>query len=487
MNQPATTSDSKDYEDLCLYIDGEFIKGGGRKEEDVTNPANGDVVGKLPHASREDLDNALASAERAFQSWRHSSPWERSKILRAVGEMSRDRAQEIGRNITLDMGKPTAQGAGEVVVCSEHCDWHAEECKRIYGRVIPPRLPNVRQMVLREPIGVCAAFTPWNFPYNQAIRKIAAAVAAGCTIIIKGPEDAPSAVVAIVRMFHEAGLPPGVLNMVWGVPAEVSDYLIKSPIVKKVSFTGSVPVGKQLAALAGAHMKRVTMELGGHGPVMVFDDADMDQAVEVMSSFKFRNAGQVCVAPTRFYIQEKVYDEFLSRFMEKTSQLRVGPGIDPDSSMGPLAHARRVDAMEEFVADAKSRGATIEMGGARVGDVGNFFAPTVVTNIPDDSMLMTQEPFGPIAPMTTFKELDEVIMRANSTPFGLASFAFTQSTKTALAVQNGVSSGVININHVGHALPETPFGGVNDSGIGSEGGVETFDGYLNTKFITQMD
>jgi len=276
------------YEQLCLYIDGEFIAGGGRKEQDVVNPANGRVIGKLPHASKEDLDRALQSAQKAFESWKKSSPLERSRILRKVAELTRERSKDIGRNITLDMGKPLAEAIGEVVSCSEHCEWHAEECRRIYGRVIPPRLPNVRQMVLREPIGVCAAFTPWNFPYNQAIRKIAAAIGAGCTIIIKGPEDAPSAVVAIARMFHDAGLPPGVLNVVWGVPAEISDYLIRSPIVQKVSFTGSVPVGKQLAALAGAHMKRVTMELGGHSPVIVFDDAEVERAADMLVAFKFR-------------------------------------------------------------------------------------------------------------------------------------------------------------------------------------------------------
>ncbi|HET7096025.1 MAG TPA: aldehyde dehydrogenase family protein, partial [Casimicrobiaceae bacterium] len=257
------------YETLALYIDGEFISGGGRREQEVHNPATGEVIGRLPHATTEDLDRALAAGQRAFETWRNVSPMEKSRILRKVGELTRERADAVARNITLDQGKPLAESKGEVTRCADHCDWHAEECRRIYGRVIPPRLPNIRQMVLREPIGVCAAFTPWNFPYNQAIRKIAAAVGAGCTIIIKGPEDTPSAVVAIARMFHEAGLPKGVLNVVWGVPSEISQYLIRSPIVRKVSFTGSVAVGKQLASLAGAQMKRVTMELGGHSPVIV--------------------------------------------------------------------------------------------------------------------------------------------------------------------------------------------------------------------------
>ena len=491
MNTAATSEHSvleqAAYETLSLYIDGEFIAGGGRQEQDVVNPATGQAFARLPHASRADLDRALAAAQRAFGTWKHSSPMERSRILRKVGELSRERAADIGRNITLDMGKPVAEAITEVMSCSEHCDWHAEECRRIYGRVIPPRLPNVRQMVLREPVGVCAVFTPWNFPYNQAIRKIAAAIGAGCTVIIKGPEDAPSAVVAIARMFHEAGLPPGVLNLVWGVPSEVSEHLIKSPIVRKISFTGSVPVGKHLASLAGAHMKRVTMELGGHSPVIVFDDADIDRAADMLHGFKFRNAGQVCVSPTRFYIHEKAYDRFVARFIDKTNTLKVGSGLDADTRMGPLAHARRLPSMAQFIDDATRRGAKVETGGQRIGEIGSFFAPTVLTNVPDDSLVMTAEPFGPIAPFVTFKDLDEVLRRANSLPFGLSSYVFTTSTKNALATQNGLESGMVNINHFGQALAESPFGGVKDSGIGSEGGTETFDGYLNTKFVTQMD
>ncbi len=475
------------YENLALYIDGEFIQGGGRVEQPVLDPATGNTIGQLPHATRADLDRALAAAERAFATWRHVSPMERSAILRKVGQLSRERAKDIGRNITLDQGKPLAEAVGEVLRCADHCDWHAEECRRIYGRVIPPRTPNVRQFVLREPIGVCAAFTPWNFPYNQAIRKIAAAIGAGCTIVIKGAEDAPSAVVAIARLFHEAGLPPGVLNVVWGVPHEVSEHLIASPIVRKVSFTGSVPVGKQLAALAGSHMKRITMELGGHSPVIVCADADVERAATMLAASKFTNAGQVCVSPTRFYIQEPVWDRFMASFTELSRQIKVGPGLEADTRMGPLAHARRVTAMAEFVEDAAARGARIETGGTRLGEVGNFFAPTVIAAPPDDARIMQAEPFGPIAACVPFKDLDEALQRANSLPFGLSSYAFTSNTRHALQIQNGLEAGMVNINHFGQALPETPFGGIKDSGMGSEGGSETFDGYLVTKFVTQMD
>jgi len=473
------------YEDLCLYINGQFLKGEGRKEQDVHNPATDEVIGKLPHASKADLDLALASAHKAFQSWKKSSPLERSRILRKVGELAKARANDIGRNITVDQGKPLAEGVGEVTVCAEHADWAAEECRRIYGRVIPSRSEGVRQFVLKEPIGVVAAFSPWNFPFNQAIRKIVSALGAGCTIIIKGPEDSPSAVVAIARLFHEAGLPPGCLNVVWGVPSEVSTYLINSPIVRKISFTGSVPVGKQLAAMAGSLMKPCTMELGGHSPVIVMDDADVEGAADIMASSKFRNAGQVCVSPTRFYVQDKAYDRFVSRFLEKVKKLKVGPGLEADTKMGPLAHKRRVPAIAGFVEDADARGAKMLAGGHRMGEKGNFFEPTVVEEPPEDSKLMTQEPFGPIVGLKRFKELDEAIERANSLPFGLAAYAFTTSSRNATKLGDALESGMVTINHLGLALAEVPFGGVKDSGYGSEGGSETFDGYLVTKFVTQ--
>ena len=340
-------------------------------------------------------------------------------------------------------------------------------------------------MVLKEPIGVVAAFSPWNFPYNQAVRKVVSALGAGCTIIIKGPEDAPSAVVAIARLFHEAGLPPGCLNVVWGVPSEVSTYLIHSPIVRKISFTGSVPVGKQLAAMAGSLMKPCTMELGGHSPVIVCDDADVEAAADIMAGSKFRNAGQVCVSPTRFYVQEKAYDRFVARFLEKVKTLKVGPGLEADTKMGPLAHKRRMPALTSFVDDAEERKAKILAGGHRIGDKGNFLEPTVVEEPPDDSKLMTEEPFGPILGLKKFKQLDEAIAKANSLPFGLAAYAFTKSTSNATKLGDALESGMVTINHLGFALAEVPFGGVKDSGYGSVGGAETFDGYLVTKFVTQ--
>ena len=473
------------YEKLALYIDGEFVEGGGRMTEPVVNPATGETLGALPHATREDLDRALAAAQRAFETWKKTSPLERSAILRKVAELARERSADIGRNITQDQGKPLAEAVGEVMVCAEHAEWHAEECRRIYGRVIPPRRADVRQFVLREPVGVCAAFTPWNFPFNQAIRKMVAALGAGCTLVLKGPETAPSAVVALARLFHDAGLPKGCLNLVWGVPGEISEYLIKSPIVRKVSFTGSIPVGKQLAAMAGAQMKRGTWELGGHSPVLVFDDADVDMAATTLAKLKTRNAGQVCVSPSRFYVQSKVFDRFAAKFIETIKSINIGNGLDKGTLMGPLAHARRVDVMQAFVEDAVTHGAEIVTGGARVqGSSGFFFPPTVITGLPDHAKLMTDEPFGPIAPLVPFTDPEDAIRRANSLPYGLSSYVFTESLKTATYAANALEAGMVNINHFGSALSETPFGGVKESGIGSEGGTETFDGYLVTKFVT---
>lgn len=473
------------YENLSLYIDGKFIGAEARECLDVVNPATREIIGKLPTATTADLDWALQAAQSAFQLWKKTSPLERSRILRRVAEMTRERCDEIASNITRDMGKPLAEARLEVNNCAEQAEWHAEECRRIYGRVIPARLPNVRQFVVREPVGVCAAFTPWNFPFNQALRKMVAALGAGCTLIIKGPEDAPSAVVALAHIFHDAGLPPGCLNVVWGQPGDISQHLIASPIVRKVSFTGSVPVGKQLAALAGAHMKRVTMELGGHSPVLVFDDAAVEPAARLLAGLKMRNAGQVCIAPSRFYVHEKVHDQFVAEFSDCISKMRVGNGLDPQVNVGPLAHERRVDAMREMVDNALSHGADVAFQAAVDQTCGYFYPPTVLSDVSDRARVMLEEPFGPVAPISRFSDVDEVLQRANSLPYGLASYVFTESLKTASYVSANLEAGMVNVNHFGIALPETPLGGVKDSGVGSEGGVETFEGYLTTKFVSE--
>lgn len=473
------------YPTLGLYINGEFIGANCRKTQDVINPATEEVLGQLPYATKEDLDYALASAAEAFKSWKYSSPMERSAVLRKAAQLTRDRAHEIGRNLTLDQGKPLAQATGEVIGCADHCDWHAEECRRIYGRIIPSRRPMTRQYVIREAIGVCAAFTPWNFPFNQAIRKISAAIGAGCTIILKGPEDSPSAVMAIAQIFEDAGLPKGVLNIVWGDPPFISDYLIRSPIVRKISFTGSVPVGKQLAALAGAEMKPVTMELGGHSPVIVLDDVDIAKVAKSLARSKIRNAGQTCVSPTRFYVHEKAYDQFLSEFVSLLSTVKIGNGLDETVDMGPLAHQRRLQTISDFVEDARAHGANIEMGGQALDQKGFFYQPTVMTNINSDCKIMNEEPFGPLAPIMPFNDLDEAIAEANRLPYGLTSYVFTNNLQASVRLSNELEAGMVHINNPGSVLPEAPFGGIKDSGMGSEGGQETFDGYLVTKLITQ--
>ena len=474
------------YPPLGMYINGRFLGADKRDGEDVLNPANGMVLGRLPHARPEDLDEAVRAAARAFESWRWTSPLERGRILRRVAELLRERIEGIARNLTLDQGKPLAEARAEVLSTAEHAEWHAEECRRIYGRVIPPRDPAVRQSAIRQPVGVCVAFTPWNFPLNQSLRKIAAALGSGCTLVLKGAEDAPSAVVALADLFHEAGLPPGCLNIVWGIPASISDHLIRSSAVRKVSFTGSVSVGKQLAALAGGQMKRVTLELGGHAPVLVFQDADVERAALLLCQLKARNAGQVCMAPSRFFIHQSVVSSFCEKFTRAYSALVLGNGLDPSTTMGPLAHERRVTYMEELVGDAVRRGGTLVTGGSRREGPGHFFLPTVLVDVPGAARIMQEEPFGPVVPISTFKTTSEALERANELPFGLASHVFTRSLETSHFVSQRIEAGMVSVNHFGMALAETPLGGFKDSGMGSEGGVETFDGYLTTKFISEM-
>lgn len=479
-------SEAKPYADLALYIDGAFIGVDARDSDEVINPADGQTLGRLPHARTEDLDKAIAAASRAFETWRWTSPLERGKILRRVAELIRERAQDIARDLTLDQGKPLAEAFAEVFNAAEHAEWHAEECRRIYGRVIPPRDRRVRQTVIRQPVGVCAAFTPWNFPFNQALRKISAALGSGCTVILKPAHDAPSAVVALVRLFDEAGLPPGCLNLVWGPSSKISRHLIESPAVRKISFTGSVPIGKQLGALAGEHMKRVTMELGGHAPVLVFADADIDRAATYLSGLKARNAGQVCMAPSRFFVHADVAHEFTEKFIAANEKLVLGNGLDPSTTMGPLTNRRRVESMEELLSDAVAVGSTLASGGVSHDGPGNFFPPTVLTDVPLSAKIMIEEPFGPIVPITTFKTTEEALTLANALPFGLASYVFTRSLEVNHRVTQEIEAGMVSVNHFGIALPETPLGGIKDSGVGSEGGTETFDAYTTVKFISEL-
>ena len=473
------------YTDLALHIGGNWLNGDGRQGEEVVNPATEKPLGRLPHASASDLDHALAAAKGGFDLWRATSAYDRAKVLRKAAGLVRERAEPIARIMTQEQGKVLAEARLEVNVTADIIEWFAEEGRRAYGRIIPGRAKGTRQTVVQEPVGVVAAFTPWNFPTLTPARKIGASLAAGCSIIIKPSEETPGSCVELVRCFVDAGLPAGVLNLVFGVPAKVSEHLIASDLVRKISFTGSVPVGKHLAGLAAKGMKRATMELGGHSPVVVFADADPEKTADTIAAFKYRNAGQVCISPTRFYVQEPVYDRFLKRFTEFADGIKLGDGLEPGVTMGPLANARRLDAMEAIVNDSKSRGGKVVTGGKRRANQGYFFEPTVITGLPDDSKLMTEEPFGPIAPVTTFKTFDEVVARANALKFGLAAYAFTSSAQTATAIGEALESGMVGVNSVMISTPETPFGGIKDSGYGHEGGIEGLEAYMVRKFIAQ--
>ncbi len=473
------------YPDVSFFIDGAWVKASGSRSQPILNPATGEPIGSVPVAEKADLDKALAAAAKGFAAWKKVSAFDRYKLMRKAADNLRGRADDIAKIMTMEQGKPVVEAKMETLAGGDVIDWIAEEGRRAYGRVIPARAEGIYQLVIKEPVGPVAAFTPWNFPINQAVRKISAAIATGCSVIIKASEETPASCVELVRAYADAGLPAGVLNLVFGIPSEISEYLIPHPVIRKVTFTGSTAVGKQLAALAGKYMKRSTMELGGHAPAIVFEDADVDVAVKILSANKFRNAGQVCVSPTRFLVHEKVYGPFVDKFVAAAKALKVGDGMDKDTRMGPLANARRVEAMEAFVSDAKAKGAKVQTGGKRIGNKGFFYEPTVLTDVPPEARIMSEEPFGPVAPIASFKDFDAVVAEANRLPYGLAAYAYTKSAKTAAAIGSAVESGMVSINHHGLALPEVPFGGIKDSGYGSEGGTEVIEPYLNTKFVTQ--
>jgi succinate-semialdehyde dehydrogenase/glutarate-semialdehyde dehydrogenase len=475
---------SSDRLDLSLFIAGEWLNGTGRKSEPLLDPSTGDVIGELPHASKDDLDKAIDAANEAYPKWRATSALERSRILKKASDLMRERQEDIARKLTLEEGKTLGESRLEVAVSADFFEWFAEEGKRAYGRLVPPRTPGWRQTMVKEPVGVCALFSPWNFPAVTPARKVAAALAAGCTCILKPSEETPATALAIARCLHDAGLPKGVLNVVFGVPSEVSSHLIASPVIRKVSFTGSVPVGKQLAAMAAqAGAKRTTMELGGHAPVLIFDDVDAAQVGTMAAAGKLRNAGQICVSPTRFYVHERIHDRFVETFVEQAKAMKVGSGLDPESKMGPLANPRRVEAMEAFVADAVDKGAKVRTGGNRIGNRGYFWEPTILTDVPDDARILHEEPFGALAAIMPFRDESEVLDRANALPFGLAAYTFTRDADRVARVADKLETGLVGVNTFVVSLPETPFGGVKESGYGSEGGAEGLDAYHVTKFV----
>lgn len=472
-------------ENWANLIGGEWVRPGGDRVTIIVNPATEAEIGRLPLAGKAELDRALEAAEAGFRIWREVLPQERARIVRRFGALMREHAERLAATITAEQGKTLAEARGEVAGAAELVEWLAEEGRRLYGRIVPSRLANSRILVTHEPVGVVAAFSPWNFPCSMVSRKIAHALAAGCSIIVKPAEETPGAAIILGELCIEAGVPAGVVNIVFGDPAEVSAHLIGSPVVQKISLTGSVGVGKQLAMLAARDLKKITLELGGHSPTVVFDDADVELAARQCVGSRFRNAGQVCTAPTRFYVQSGALARFTQHFVEAAAAIKVGDGAEAGSQMGPLSNRRRLDAMEEFVADAKARGARVLTGGQRLGNRGFFFAPTVFADAPADSAVMTREPFGPLAPICGFDTVDEVLEQANGLPYGLAAYAFTGSHKTAAVMSQRLKAGVVAINGVTVTAPEAPFGGVGDSGVGREAGIEGLAEYTHIKTITE--
>lgn len=468
------------YPDVELLIGGEWRQ---RDGDPIINPADESILGYVPHATRLDLHDAVTAAAKGFSVWRKMSPLQRQGIMLEAARIIRQRTDEIARVMTLEQGKPVAQSRLEVQRACDMIEWDATEGRRLYGRMIPSER-GMRNTVLREPIGVVAAFSPWNFPISAPARKIGGALAAGCSIILKVSEETPASAMLLAEAFQSAGLPPGVLNLVFGRPADISEFLIAHPSVRMITFTGSVPVGKHLAALAGQHMKPAIMELGGHCPVIVCDDADPAKVAATAMIAKSRNAGQVCVAPSRFFVHDKIYDAFVDECTARAKQVILGDGFDPQAGMGPLANARRLDAMEEFVADAVEQGARITAGGQRVGNRGYFFPLTVLADMPDRARAMTEEPFGPLALIKRVSSIDDAIEQANSLPFGLAAYAFTNSTEYVSALTDNVECGNLSINHFTASFAETPFGGVKDSGYGREGGTEGLSCYTIAKHVS---
>ena len=472
------------YAELDMLIDGKWTKGNGAPM-DVLNPATEEVLGSLPTATDADLDAAVEASQRGFEAWSDMTALARQKIMEKAARYIEDNIETIARNLTMEMGKPVAESKGELGFVIDAIRWYGEEGKRAYGRVVPSRFPGTRLIATKEPVGPTCAFVAWNFPGVNVIRKVAGALGAGCSIVIKPSEETPATAIAIARAFQEAGVPDGTINVVFGDPAAVSSRVLASDIPRKMSFTGSTAVGKLLAKQAAETLKRCTMELGGHAPVLVFDDADVEAAAKAAAGSKYRNAGQVCISPTRFYVQEKVYGDFVDAFEAAAKAIKVGNGLEDGVQMGPLVADRRLPVMQGFVDDAVARGATLVTGGKRIGNQGYFYEPPLLKDVPEDAEIMNEEPFGPVAPVASFKTEDEIIAKANKVKVGLASYAFTSDGERAGRLSKRLNTGLVGLNSMNVSTPETPFGGVDESGYGSEGGVEGLEAFLRTKLVSE--
>jgi len=474
------------YGDLGFFIDGDWLAPSDAARAPVVNPATGEILARLPLAGAAEIDAALASARQGFQVWRKVPAYDRARLLRRAADLIRDRLDHIALVLTLEQGKPLAEARAEVAGSADMFEWFADEGRRAGGRVIPARQRGGRLTAVREPVGPIAAFTPWNFPAITPARKIAAALAAGCSCILKQAEETPGTALELARALDDSGLPLGVLNVLFGDPAEVAERLIRSPVIRKISFTGSAAVGARVAGLAAEGVKPVIMELGGHAPVVVCEDVDAEAVAALSVAAKFRNAGQICISPTRFLVHDSLFDRFAARFAEATRALTVGNGRDPAAQVGPLANRRRIDAMERLIGDARDRGARCLAGGGRIAGPGLFFQPTVLADLPAGAEALSVEPFGPLALLNRFSTLDEALREANRLPQGLAAYAFTRSARRAADLSDGLESGLVGLNSYGIAFAEAPFGGVKESGYGSEGGAEGLDAYLVTKTVAEL-
>lgn len=480
----ATKASGAGYRAPGLYIGDRWRAGGAATHTAVVNPATGATLDQLRHASAADLDDALQAAQAGFETWRNTPAAARQDLLLRGVALLRGRAADIARCLTLEQGKPLAQSLGEVKVAADMVQWYAEQARRIQGRLVPGDAAGVDYEVRKAPVGPCLLLSPWNVPVILAARKIGGALAAGCSCIVKPPEETPAAVAMMVACFVEAGLPPGVLNLVFGVPDAVSRHLITSDIIKKVSFTGSVAVGRLLAGLAAPGLKRLTLELGGHSPVVVFDDVDVEDCVARLVAAKFRNAGQLCHAPTRFFVQRRIYADFVDRFARAAASLKQGDGLLPQTEIGPLANARRQRAMAELVAST-ARAATLVTGGGHGIEQGCFFQPTVFADVQPDAEAMVNEPFGPVALFRAFDDPASALAQANATRYGLGAYVFTDSARLQRQMIDGLNVGAIAVNSTVVSVAEAPFGGVGDSGYGYESGEEGLEGYLHTKFVNR--
>ncbi|UVL96620.1 NAD-dependent succinate-semialdehyde dehydrogenase [Pseudomonas siliginis] len=474
------------YDPLYLFIGGQWLTAQDRATAAVVNPATGEEIGQVPLATAQDLDHALEVARLSFDQWRQTVPDQRAKILKRAADLILERAPHIAAQMTLEEGKPLRESLDEVTRAAEYFEWFAESARRIDGRVVPANRPGVLQLVKRQAIGPVAAFTPWNFPAITPARKLSAALAAGCSVVLKPGEESPSTALALARALDDAGLPKGVLQVVFGVPDQVSSHLIASPIIRKVTFTGSVPIGRLLSARAAEGVKPITLELGGHGPVLVFADADIEKAAVEGVANRFRGTGQVCISSTRFLIQREAYAEFVEHFVAATQALKIGDGMDPQTQVGPLANPRQLAKMEHLIADAVEKGARVLAGGEALPGAGFFFQPTVLADVPMSARIMHEEPFGPIAILMPFDELSDGLQEANRLPYGLSAYAFTSNARTAIDVADGLEAGMIGINQYRIVATELPFGGMKESGHGSEGGIEGIEHYLTNKFISQV-